>query len=63
MELVVLKIDGRYPTDAEYPSAVTVSLVHKQATVTRDATKFIDYVKTTRAKTLLSSMGGVPPVQ
>jgi phosphate transport system substrate-binding protein len=63
MELVVLKIDGRYPTDAEYPSAVTVSLVHKRATVTPDATQFIDYVKTARAKTLLTSMGGVPPVQ
>jgi phosphate transport system substrate-binding protein len=63
MELVVLKIDGRYPTDLEYPSAVTVSLVHKQATVTPDAEKFITYVKTARAKTLLSGMGGVPPVQ
>jgi phosphate transport system substrate-binding protein len=58
-ELVVLRIDGKYPTDHDYPSAVTVSLVHKQSTVTPDAAKFIAYVKTTRAKTLLSSMGGV----
>jgi phosphate transport system substrate-binding protein len=63
MELTVLKIDGKYPTDHDYPSAVTVSLVHKQATVTPDASQFIDYVKTARAKALLTSMGGVPATQ
>jgi phosphate transport system substrate-binding protein len=63
MELVVLKIDGKYPTDPDYPSAVTVALVHKKATVTPDAEKFIAYVKTVRAKTLLSSMGGVPALE
>jgi phosphate transport system substrate-binding protein len=63
MELTVLKIDGRFPTDRNYPSAVTVSLVHKQATVTPAAAQFIAYVKTSRAKTLLSSMGGVPAME
>jgi phosphate transport system substrate-binding protein len=63
MELAVLRIDGKYPTDRDYPSAVTVSLVHKQASVTPDAAKFIDYVKTAKAKTLLSSMGGVPALE
>jgi len=63
MEVVVLRIDGKFPTDREYPSAVTVSLVHKQATVTPDAEKFIAYVKTGKAKTLLSSMGGVPALE
>ncbi len=63
MELVVLRIDGKYPTDNDYPSAVTVSLVHKKATVTPDAAKFIAYVKTGKAKTLLSSMGGVPALE
>jgi phosphate transport system substrate-binding protein len=63
MELTVLKIDGRFPTDRNYPSAVTVSLVHKQATVTPAAEQFIAYVKTSRAKTLLSSMGGVPTME
>jgi phosphate transport system substrate-binding protein len=62
-ELVVLRVDGKYPTDPDYPSAVTVSLVHKQATVTPDAAKFIAYVKTAKAKTLLSSMGGVPALE
>jgi phosphate transport system substrate-binding protein len=63
MELTVLRIDGKYPTDRDYPSAVTVSLVHKQATVTPDAAQFIAYVKTAKAKTLLTSMGGVPALE
>jgi phosphate transport system substrate-binding protein len=63
MELMVVSIDGKYPTDRDYPSAVTVSLVHKQATVTPDAAQFIAYVKTSKAKTLLTSMGGVPALE
>jgi len=39
---------------------VTVSLVHKTATVTPEATKFIAYVKDAKAKSVLTSMGGVP---
>src|SRR6188508_807229 len=62
-ELVVLKIDGRYPTDREYPSAVTLSFVHKSATVTTDAKRFIDYVKAAKAQTVLSGMGGVPVIE
>jgi phosphate transport system substrate-binding protein len=60
MELGILKIDGHYPTDRDYPSAVTVSFVHKEATVTPDARSFIGYVKTAKARTVLVSMGAVP---
>jgi len=60
MELVVLKVGGLYPSDPGYPSAVVVSLVHKETTVTPEARQFIGYVKTARAKTLLTTMGGVP---
>lgn len=63
MELVILKIDGRYPTDREYPSAVTLSFVHKEATVTPDARSFISYVQTARARAVLASMGGVPVIE
>jgi len=62
-ELVVLKIDGRYPTDRDYPSAVTLSFVHKSATVTTDAKRFIDYAKAAKAQTVLSGMGGVPVIE
>jgi phosphate transport system substrate-binding protein len=63
MELVVLKVDARFPTDRDYPSAVTLSFVHKQSTVTPDAKQFIGYAKTTKARTVLTQMGGVPVVE
>ena len=62
-ELVVLKIDGRYPTDRDYPSAVTLLFVHKATTVTPDAKRFIDYAKAAKAQTVLSNMGGVPVIE
>jgi len=63
MELAVLKIDGHYPTDKDYPSAVTLTFVHKDSTLTPDAKQFISYAKTGKARTVLTSMGGVPVVQ
>ena len=59
-ELVVLKIDGRYPTDRDYPSAVTVAFVHKASTLTPDARLFISYARAAKAQSVLTSMGGVP---
>ena len=63
MELSVLKIDGHYPTERNYPSAVTLSFVHKDSTVTPDAKEFIAYAKAGKAKTVLTSMGGVPVIE
>lgn len=60
MELAVLRVDARYPTDREYPSAVTLSFVHKPSTVTPDAKQFISYAKAAKARTVLTQMGGVP---
>ena len=62
-ELTVLKIDGHFPTDAGYPSAVTLSFVHKGASITPDARRFIEYVKDKQARTVLTSMGGVPVIE
>ena len=63
MELSVLKIDGHHPTDRSYPSAVTLTFVHKESTVTPEAKQFITYARTGKAKTVLTSMGGVPVVE
>ena len=63
MELSVLKIDGHYPTEKGYPSAVTLTFVHKDATVTPDAKQFITYAKTSKARTVLTTMGGVPVIE
>jgi phosphate transport system substrate-binding protein len=59
-KLAVLKVDGRHPADPGYPSGVIVALVHKQDTVTPEAQHFIAYAKTAKARSLLTSMGGVP---
>jgi phosphate transport system substrate-binding protein len=63
MELAVLKIDGHHPTDRDYPSAVTLTFVHKDSTLTPDAKQFISYAQTGKAKTVLTSMGGVPVIE
>jgi phosphate transport system substrate-binding protein len=59
-DLAVLRVDGRLPGEAGYPSAVTVSLIHKDATLTQEARAFLDYARTPKAKSVLASMGGVP---
>ena len=58
--LVVLKIDGRHPTDRNFPSAVTLSIIYKEATITPEARKFLEFFKTGKAKALLAHMGSVP---
>lgn len=62
-DLSVVKIDGKFPTDPGYPSAVMVSLVHKQSTVTPEAKHFIDFAKSEKARSLLAGMGAVPAAE
>ena len=59
-DLAVIRIDGKVPTAPGYPSAVIVSLVFKQSTVTPDAKAFIAYAKSEAARVLLERMGAVP---
>jgi phosphate transport system substrate-binding protein len=61
--LVIVKIDGKHPTDHDYPSAVTLLLIYKEATITPEARSFIQFFKTAKATSLLASMGGVPVVK
>jgi phosphate transport system substrate-binding protein len=58
--LVVLRIDGRYPTDRDYPSAVTLSIIYKDSTLTPEARQFVEFFRTGKARTLLANMGSVP---
>lgn len=58
--LVVLRIDGRHPTDRDYPSAVTLSIIYKDATITPEARRFVEFFRTAKARTLLANMGSVP---
>ena len=62
-ELKVLTIDGRHPTNPHYPSAVTVSYIHKTTTVTPEASAIIAYARSSKAIALLQSIGAVPVVE
>lgn len=55
----VISIDGKAPTAAGYPSAVEIALIYKEAKVTPEARKFIDYVKSAKAKTIFTGLGAV----
>ncbi len=62
-ETRVLKIDGRHPTDPGYPSAVTVSYIHKKTTVTPEALAIIAYARSSKAGALLQAIGANPVVE
>jgi hypothetical protein len=50
--VVVLKLDGSYPTDRTYPSAVTLSLIHREETITDEARCFLNHRFTPKAQAL-----------
>ena len=56
----MLIIDGRHPTNPHYPSAVTVSYIHKKTTVTPEASAVIGYARSSKASALLQAMGAIP---
>jgi phosphate transport system substrate-binding protein len=56
----VLRVDGVAPTEPNYPSAVTLLLIYRDATVTQSARKFIDFVFTQKAQAVVRELGGVP---
>jgi phosphate transport system substrate-binding protein len=58
--MTVLKVDGRYPSDPQYPSSVELALIYKETTVTPQARKFIDFVTTPKARGIIVTMGNVP---
>jgi phosphate transport system substrate-binding protein len=56
----VLTIDGKHPTDRNYYSAVTLSVLHKQSTLTPDAKHFVEFTRSLKAQNVFRQMGGVP---
>ena len=58
--VVVLRIDGKYPTDPEYPSSATLALIHLQGTVTPTAQDFLRYAQSPAARDIISRFGAVP---
>lgn len=58
--LRILRIDGRYPSDAYYPSEITIGFIHKEATITEPAKAFLAFMALPKAKALVTNMGGMP---
>jgi phosphate transport system substrate-binding protein len=58
--LVILKIDGKYPTDDGYPSSATLALIYNKATVTPDAKTFVEFCETRKARDIIARLGSVP---
>jgi phosphate transport system substrate-binding protein len=56
----VLAIDGKHPLDAQYPSAVTLSLIYKEASLDENARAFLNFAKSSKARKVLVDGGGVP---
>jgi phosphate transport system substrate-binding protein len=59
-ELTVLRVDGRYPTDAEYPSSVVLALIYLKTTQDPDALAFMQFIATPKARNTIASLGSVP---
>ncbi|WP_181700724.1 substrate-binding domain-containing protein [Chthonobacter albigriseus] len=59
-DTTVLKIDGRFPTDPGYPSAVRLTLVFKKDAATPDVKEFVDFARSDRGMRLMAAYGAVP---
>ena len=60
---IIFRLDGKYPTDADYPSFNRLRLIYKKATVTPTAHKFIEFAKSPKARQMYTSFGGVPDLE
>ena len=58
--LVALKIDGLGPTDKKYPSYVQIALIYADASVTPEAKRFIEFIKSAKAAAIITNMGAAP---
>ena len=58
--VLVPELDGRHVTDPDYPSAVTLSLIYREATVNGPALDFVRYLFSPKARALIRNFGGIP---
>ncbi len=54
-----IRVDGKLPTDADYKSITSLSLLHKASTVTSDAKAFLAFAATPKAKDIMRDLGGL----
>jgi phosphate transport system substrate-binding protein len=56
----VLNVNGISPTDPTYPSAVTLSLIYKDANLTKSADRFVDFIFTSKGTKAIRENGALP---
>lgn len=59
-ETNVMTIDGSFPTDAGYPSAVELALIYKEGKLDEEMKSFIDFCLSDAAARVIETYGGVP---
>ena len=55
----VLKIDGKHPTSAQYPSFTTIRLIFKRGHISDEAKNFIEFASSAEAQQIFAIYGGV----
>lgn len=59
-ETTVLRVDGKFPTDPDYPSAVELALIYRDGTLEDDMKSLIDFCRSEEAARIIKTYGGVP---
>lgn len=59
-DFIVIRVNGVSATNPTYPSAVTLSLIYRDANVTKQAFRFIDFIFTPKGKNIIKENGGIP---
>jgi len=58
--LTVLRVDGHYPTDADYPSSVALALIYLKTLQDPDALAFLRFAGTQKAADVIRGLGSLP---
>jgi phosphate transport system substrate-binding protein len=58
--LAVLRVDGRHPTDLDYPSSVVLALIHMNTITDPDALAFLKFAQSPQARDIITGLGSVP---
>ncbi len=56
----VIKMDGKHPTSADYPSFTTIRLIFKRDRLTDEAKDFVNFAASAEAAQIFAGYGGVP---
>lgn len=59
-EMNVLRVNGKFPTDPDYPSAVVLALIYKAEKLDEDMKSFVEFCRSDAGAEVIANYGGVP---